>query len=100
MNCIIIYVIHATVIYNNAISVLILITTTGITITCYVKNKIIDYIKLEVYNKSDNDNYPNFQLIAIKALDEHYTKILESRKLYYFNNNFKIEGNRVKFINE
>ena len=63
-------------------------------------NKIIDYIKLEVYNKSDNDNYPNFQLIAIKALDEHYTKILESRKLYYFNNNFKIEGNRVKFINE
>lgn len=63
-------------------------------------NKIIDYIKLEIYNKSDNDNYPNFQLIAIKTLDEHYTKILESRKLYYFNNNFKIEGNRVKFINE
>lgn len=63
-------------------------------------NQIIDYTKLEIYNKSDNANYPNFQLIAIRALDEHYTKILESRKLYYFNNNFKIEGNSVKFINE
>lgn len=63
-------------------------------------NQIIDYIKLEIYNKSDNANYPNFQLIAIKTLDEHYTKILESQKLYYFNNNFRIEGNRVKFINE
>ena len=55
----------------------------------------------EINNEHTNSKYyPNFQLIAIKALDEHYTKILESRKLYYFNNNFKIEGNRVKFINE
>lgn len=63
-------------------------------------NQITSYTKLEISNKSDNASYPNFQLIAIKALDKQYTKILKPKKLYYFNNNFKIQADRVKFINE
>lgn len=62
-------------------------------------NQITSYTKLEISNKSDNVSYPNFQLIAIKALDKQYTKILKPKKLYYFNNNFKIQADSVKFIN-
>jgi len=69
------------------------------TIICE-NNKIISYSKLEIFNKPDNASYPNFQLIAIKALDKQYTKILEPKKLYYFNNNFEIQDDSVKFINE
>lgn len=63
-------------------------------------NQITSYTKLEISNKSDNASYPNFQLIAIKALDKRYTKILKPKKLYYFNNNFKIQADSIKFINE
>ncbi len=63
-------------------------------------NQIISYSKLKIFDILDNATYPNFQLIAIKASDKQYTKILEPKKLYYFNNNFEIQDDSVKFINK
>lgn len=67
----------------------------------YTNDKITHYDKMNLaITKSNGITYPNFQLIAIKALDDKYTKILESNKIYYFNNNFEIQNNNIKLTNE
>lgn len=66
----------------------------------YEKNSIVSYDELNIIDNNDNVSYPNFQLIAIKALNDEYTKILEKNTLYYFNKNFEIEDNSAKLINK
>lgn len=45
-------------------------------------------------------SYPNFQIIAIKILDDKYTKILDSGKFYYFNKNFQIHNENIEIVND
>jgi len=67
----------------------------------YTGDEITYYAKMKLtITKSNGITYPNFQLIAIKALNDEYTKVLESNKIYYFNDNFEIQNNNIKLINE
>ena len=67
----------------------------------FMDNKIIQYGKIKLLiSKLDQVTYPNFQLIAIKALNDKYTKVLESKKTYYFSDNFEIQSNSIKLVNE
>lgn len=66
----------------------------------YEDNCITDFEELSLLNSDDIVSYPNFQLIAIKALNDEYTNILEKNTLYYFNKNFEIENKTAKLINK
>jgi len=55
----------------------------------FCKNSNIKINELTVINP-ENINHSNFQIIAIKVLNEKYTKVLEVNKLYFFTNNIEI----------
>lgn len=58
--------------------------------------------KFEIYdlavNNPKNIDYANFQIIAIKALNEKYTKVLDVNKLYLFTENIKINEDEKSVI--
>lgn len=65
----------------------------------YREGKIKSINKLEVIHNEENIVYQNFQIIAIKALNNNYTMVLKPNTFYYFNKNFEIFDNNKLKIN-
>lgn len=66
----------------------------------YRNNDIEDLKILECDNIDKLYKYlPGFQIIAIQCYTKELSKVLEIKKLYYFNQNFIINGNNIK-VNE